>query len=99
MSAQTDVLHNAVLVPQKAVSELQGQNQVDVAGPDDVIHIRNVTLGPQVGPDIVILSGLSGDERVVTEGNDKLREGSKVAPQAASASPSGLGTTSAPGGK
>jgi membrane fusion protein (multidrug efflux system) len=99
VSAQTDVLHNAVLVPQKAVSELQGQNQVDVAGPDDVIHIRNVTLGPQVGSDIVILSGLSGDERVVTEGNDKLREGSKVAPQAASASPSGLGTTSTPGGK
>ena len=86
VSAQTDVLHNAILVPQKAVNELQGQNQVQVAAPDDVVHIRNVTLGPQVGSDIVILSGLKGDERVVTEGNDKLREGSKISPQSASAS-------------
>jgi len=80
VSAQTDVLRNAILVPQKAVNELQGQNQVDVAGPDGVVHIRNVTVGPQVGQDIVVLKGLNGDERVVTEGNDKLREGSKVAP-------------------
>ncbi len=103
VSAQTDVLHNAILVPQKAVNELQGQNQVDVVGPDDVVHIRNVTLGPQVGPDIVILSGLNGDERVVTEGNDKLREGSKVAPQSASASTSASTSVSTsvstPGGK
>lgn len=81
VSAQTDVIRNAVLVPQKAVNELQGQNQVQVVGDGDVVHIRNVTVGPQVGPDIVILSGLRGDERVVTEGNDKVREGSKVAPQ------------------
>jgi membrane fusion protein (multidrug efflux system) len=99
VSAQTDVLHNAILVPQKAVNELQGQNQVDVVGPDDVVHIRNVTLGPQVGPDIVIISGLNGAERVVTEGNDKLREGSKVAPQSASVSTSASTGASTPGGK
>ncbi len=99
VSAQTDVLHNAILVPQKAVNELQGQNQVEVAGPDDVVHIRNVTLGPQVGADIVILSGLKGDERVVTEGNDKLREGSKVAPQSARAAASLSTTAIAPTGK
>jgi membrane fusion protein (multidrug efflux system) len=98
VSAQTDVLHNAILVPQKAVNELQGQNQVDVAGADDVVHIRNVTLGPQVGADIVILSGLKGDERVVTEGNDKLREGSKVMPQSA-ASASSSTPAMAPKGK
>jgi membrane fusion protein (multidrug efflux system) len=78
VSAQTDVLRNAILVPQKAVNELQGQYQVDVAGPDGVVHIRKVTVGTEVGTDIVIASGLSGDERVVTEGNDKLREGAKV---------------------
>ena len=89
VSAQTDVLHNAILVPQKAVNELQGQNQVEVAGPDNVVHIRNVTPGQQVGPDIVIVSGLKGDESVVIEGNDKVKEGSKVAPQTASASKSG----------
>jgi membrane fusion protein (multidrug efflux system) len=99
VSAQTDVLRNAILVPQKAVNELQGQNQVDVAGPDDVVHIRNVAVGPQLGPDIVILSGLKGDERVVTEGNDKLREGSKVAPESAATSTSASSSVSKPGGK
>ncbi len=83
--AQTDVLQNAILIPQKAVNDLQGQNQVEAVGPDDVVHIHNVALGPQVGTNIVISSGLNGDERVVTEGNEKVREGSKVVPQAAPA--------------
>jgi membrane fusion protein (multidrug efflux system) len=99
VSAQTDILHNAVLVPQKAVNELQGQNQVQVAGPDNVVHIRNVTVGPQVGTDIVILSGLKGDESVVTEGNDKVREGSKITPQPVSSPASSANAASARGGK
>ncbi len=86
VSAQTDVLHDAIVAPQKAVNELQGQSQVDAVGPDNVVHIKNVTLGPQVGANIVILSGLNGDERLVVEGNDKVREGSKVMPEAAKAS-------------
>jgi membrane fusion protein (multidrug efflux system) len=75
------VRHNAILAPQKAVSELQGMNQVIVVGPGNVAHIQTVKLGPQVGPNIVILSGLSAGEQVVTEGNDKVKEGMKLAPQ------------------
>jgi len=81
ITAETSVLHDAVLVPQRAVSELQGMNQVIVVGDDNVAHIRTVKLGSQIGPNIVIASGLSGGERVVTEGNDKVKEGMKLAPQ------------------
>ena len=81
ITAETSVLHNAVLVPQRAVSELQGMNQVIVVGAGNVAHIRTVKLGSQIGSNIVIASGLSGGERVVTEGNDKVKEGMKLAPQ------------------
>jgi membrane fusion protein (multidrug efflux system) len=81
ISAETSVLQNAVLVPQRAVSELQGMDQVIVVGSDNIAHIRTVKLGSQVGPNIVIASGLNAGEQVVTEGNDKVREGMKLAPQ------------------
>jgi membrane fusion protein (multidrug efflux system) len=81
ISAETNVLQNAVLVPQRAVSELQGMDQVIVVGSDNIAHIRTVKLGSQVGPNIVIASGLNAGEQVVTEGNDKVREGMKLAPQ------------------
>jgi RND family efflux transporter MFP subunit len=82
VSAETTVLHNAVVVPQRAVSEMQGMSQVIVVGADNVAHIRTVQLGTQVGPNIVISSGLSAGDRVVTAGNEKVRDGMKVVPQA-----------------
>jgi membrane fusion protein (multidrug efflux system) len=81
ISAETDVLHDAVLIPQRAVSELQGMYQVIAVGQDDVAHVRNVKLGAQVGSDIVIQDGLRPGERVITEGLDKVRDGMKVVPQ------------------
>jgi membrane fusion protein (multidrug efflux system) len=81
ISAATGVLQNAVLVPQRAVTELQGMNQVIVVAPGNVAHITTVKLGPQVGPNIVILSGLNAGDTVVTEGLDKIKEGMKLAPQ------------------
>jgi membrane fusion protein (multidrug efflux system) len=83
VSAQIDELQNAILVPQRAVNELQGKSLVDVVGGDGVVHIRPVQTGIQVGQDIVVSSGLTGDEQVVVEGNEKLRDGSKVVAQAA----------------
>jgi membrane fusion protein (multidrug efflux system) len=82
VSAETTVLHNAVVIPQRAVSELQGMNQVIVVDPDNVAHIRTVQLGTQIGPNIVISSGLSAGDRVVTSGNEKVKDGMKVVPQA-----------------
>jgi membrane fusion protein (multidrug efflux system) len=81
VSAETTVLHNAVVIPQRAVSELQGMNQVIVVGSDNVAHVRTVQLGTQTGPNIVISSGLNAGDTVVTEGNDKVKDGMKLAPQ------------------
>jgi membrane fusion protein (multidrug efflux system) len=80
VKAQTDVLHNALLVPQAAVQELQGLEQVFVVGADNHVHITNVTLGPQVGNDWVITSGLQPGARVVTDNLQKLRDGAPVSP-------------------
>ena len=81
ISAQTQVLQDAVVIPQRAVSELQGMNQVYVVGPGNVAHVHTVQLGPQIGQDIVISSGVKAGDVLVTEGNDKVKDGAKVTPQ------------------
>ncbi|MBW4038493.1 MAG: efflux RND transporter periplasmic adaptor subunit [Acidobacteria bacterium] len=81
VSAETSILHNAIIVPQQAVSELQGLNQIIVVGADNIAHIRTVQLGPQIGQNIVINSGLNAGEQVVTEGNEKVKDGMKLMPQ------------------
>jgi membrane fusion protein (multidrug efflux system) len=78
--AHTNVLHDALLVPQTAVQELQGLEQVYVAGEDNKVHVVNVTLGPQHGNDWVISSGLQPGERVIVSNLQKLREGAPVSP-------------------
>jgi membrane fusion protein (multidrug efflux system) len=88
VSAQTELLKDAVLIPQRAVNELQGLYQVVVVGADDIAHVRTVTLGPSIGTNTVILTGVKGGDQVVTEGVDKIKEGMKVAPHVATASTS-----------
>jgi membrane fusion protein (multidrug efflux system) len=83
IKAETEVRHDALLVPQRAVNELQGSYQVAVVGPNNTVHIQTVTLGPQIGPDWLITSGINPNERVVTEGLAKLRDGMPVSPQPA----------------
>jgi len=78
VTAQTEIRQNAILVPQMAVQELQGMKQVYIAGPDSKAHIVNVTLGPQVGNDWIITSGLRADQRVITSNMQKLRDGLQV---------------------
>ncbi len=81
--AQTDVHHNALLVPQRAVTELQGIYQIAVVGNDDKVHIQNVEVGQQIGQDWLISSGLKPGEQVVVEGNGKLADGMAVHPKPA----------------
>ncbi len=83
--ATTDVLHGALLVPQLAVQELQGIEQVYTAGPDNKVHVTNVTLGPQVGNQWVIRSGLAPGERVIVDNLQKLKDGAPVDPHPAPA--------------
>jgi membrane fusion protein (multidrug efflux system) len=78
VTAETEIRQDAILVPQMAIQELQGTKQVYIAGPDDKAHIVNVTLGPQVGNDWIVTSGLRADQRVITSNVQKLRDGTRV---------------------
>ena len=83
--AVTETKKGALLVPQRAISELQGVFQVAVVGADDKVELRVVEPGVRDGSLQVIEKGLSPGERVVVEGLQKVRAGSVVAPKAAAA--------------
>jgi RND family efflux transporter MFP subunit len=73
-----NVNHNAMLVPQRAVTELQGTYQVAVIEPGNTIHIQPVNVGNRSGESWVITGGLHLGDRVVVEGLQKIREGVAV---------------------
>jgi membrane fusion protein (multidrug efflux system) len=73
--------HDALLVPQRAVSELQGSYQVAVVDGDNKVNIRTVMVGDRVANQWVIVDGLKAGERVVAEGVQKVRPGAKVNPK------------------
>jgi membrane fusion protein (multidrug efflux system) len=79
--AVVSLQHDALLVPQRAVSELQGAYQVAVVDGDNKVSIRTVTVGDRVGGMWVITGGLHRGERVVAEGVQKVRQGAKVNPR------------------
>jgi membrane fusion protein (multidrug efflux system) len=71
---------DSILVPERAVAELQGKNFVWVIGPDNKATQRAVTVGDAVGGTVLILEGLKAGDRVVVEGLQKVREGAVVQP-------------------
>lgn len=79
--AVVEIQHDALLVPQRAVSELQGGYQVAVVDSDNKVTIRSVAVGPQVDSRWVIASGLNPGERIVAEGVQKVRTGSRINPK------------------
>ena len=94
VSAQTEVLHNALLVPQAAVTELQGIEQVYTAGADGKVHVANVTLGQQIGSNWVVTSGLQPGVQVITDNLQKLKDGVPVNPHQAAAITQPVASTS-----
>jgi membrane fusion protein (multidrug efflux system) len=74
---------DSVLVPERAVAELQGRNFVWVIGPDNKASQRAVQLGYAVESNVLILEGLKAGERIVIEGIQKAREGAPVQPMTA----------------
>jgi membrane fusion protein (multidrug efflux system) len=73
-----DLANGALLVPQKAVSELQGSFQVVVVDAENKAHVQQVRVGDRVGTQWVIQEGLHAGQRVIVEGIQKVREGSVV---------------------
>ena len=72
------IRRGALLVPQKAVAELQGSYQVAVVGPDDKVSIKTVRVSERVGPMWIVEEGLKPGERVVVEGLQKAKDGTQV---------------------
>ena len=74
------VAENAVLVPQKAVTEMQSAKIVYVVGPENKVQLRSIALGDRVGEDFIVTEGLKPGEKIIVEGIGKVRPGSVVAP-------------------
>jgi RND family efflux transporter MFP subunit len=75
------VQQDALLVPQRAVSELQGGYQVAAVDGENKVSIRTVKVGDRVGTQWIIADGLKRGERVVVEGVQKVRPGMQVNPK------------------
>jgi len=98
--AQIDIQKGALLVPQRAVTELQGGFQVAVVGPDNKVDIRPVKLAERVDNLWVINQGLKPGERVVAEGIQKVKQGMIISPKPYNLKPSSkTETLSRPEGK
>jgi membrane fusion protein (multidrug efflux system) len=87
--ALTAMHRAALLVPQRAVSELQGRYQIAVVGSNNKIAIRSVQVGDRSGEMWVLNSGVGAGDRVVTEGIDKVRDGMVVNPVPEKTDPAG----------
>ena len=83
VAAETEIRHGALLIPQIAVQELQGMQQVYTVGPGNRVQVVNVKLGAQYGSDWIVESGLEPGAEVITDNLQKLKEGAPVAPQPA----------------
>jgi membrane fusion protein, multidrug efflux system len=78
---------NTLLIPQAAVSQLQGNFSVGVVTPENKVQIRKIDVGPLHGTQWVVTNGLSQGERVIVEGLQKVTDGSEVKPEPAPAPP------------
>src|ERR1700731_2295793 len=77
--AEIGTIPNALLIPYRAISELQGGDQVGIVNPNGKAEIRAVTIGQVYGNLIVIKEGLKPGEKVIVEGFQKVRQGIPVA--------------------
>jgi membrane fusion protein (multidrug efflux system) len=77
--AVVSVVQNALLVPQRALTELQGSYQVATVDSENHTHIVTVTPGEIVGS-MRVVEGLHPGDRVVAEGIQKVKEGATVNP-------------------
>lgn len=83
-----EMRRGAIVIPQRAVSEVQGRFLVAVVGADDKVDIRPVRVGERIKSDWVIEEGIKPGERVVVEGAMKARQGQAVRPKPFTPSPS-----------
>ncbi len=85
--AATRIDKDALLVPQRAVEELQGEYELAVVDGDNRVAFRKVKAANRVGSYWVIEQGLSADDRVVIEGLQKIKTGERIDPKDAKLPP------------
>jgi membrane fusion protein (multidrug efflux system) len=78
--ATISTLTNALLVPQRVVTEMQGNYLVALVGADNKVTIRPVTAGDRVGSDWVSSGDVKAGDKVIAEGTQKVRDGTLVNP-------------------
>ena len=79
---------NAILVPQRAIQELQGAKTVMVVDQQNKVQVRTIRVGDKSDKDIIVLEGLNAGESVIVEGMQKVRPGGEVNPSSAVSSDS-----------
>lgn len=77
------VAENAILIPQKAVMEMQSAKVAYVVSADNKVQLRSLTLGDRVDQDYIVTEGLKAGERIVVDGILKVKPGAAVSPMAA----------------
>jgi membrane fusion protein (multidrug efflux system) len=82
---QTDLHPDSVVIPARAVNQVLDQSFVSVLQPDSTLEQRPVSLGPRIGGDWIIESGLEPGETIVVDGAQKVRPGARVQPLPAEA--------------
>ena len=98
--ATMSVEKGALLVPQRAVTEIQGKYLMAVVGADNKVDIRPVTVGERIGTEWIISKGLQPGEQVIAEGTQKVRPGATVNPKPfAAGAPAEKPAAPAPAGK
>jgi membrane fusion protein (multidrug efflux system) len=80
VKARLAVIEDGIMVPQRSITELQGQYSVMVINNESLLEARQVKVGPQKGNFWIITEGLEIGEKVVYEGLQKVNEGGKVNP-------------------
>ncbi|HSB82273.1 MAG TPA: efflux transporter periplasmic adaptor subunit, partial [Candidatus Methylomirabilis sp.] len=83
--AAAEVAENAILVPLRAVQEIQGAKSVLVVGADNVVALRTIRPAETVGDMLIVRDGVQPGERVIVDGIQKARPGATVSPTAAPA--------------
>ena len=79
--ATSSIHKDALLVPQRAVTEIQGKYMIAVVGEGNKVDIRPVKPGDRVGSDWIISAGLKPGEKIIVEGTQKVRPGAIVNPK------------------
>jgi membrane fusion protein (multidrug efflux system) len=77
---ETELRRNVILVPQRAIQQLQSEQTVLTVGPGNIVELRAITTAERVGENWIVQQGLKPGDRVIVEGQLKVRPGARVTP-------------------